>query len=64
MLKKLTCSFGLIFLISAGALAQSRILYIGDAELRLGMPRDAAMKAFAKYKVEVVGGYEFCCIAI
>lgn len=60
MLQKLTCAFGFIVLISSAALAQSQTMYIGDVELRLGMSRDAAMKALtSKYNVTAVDATSF-----
>lgn len=57
MLQKLTCSLGLMLVFAAGTLAQSRTMYVGDVPLRLGMSRDAAMRALtAKYKVEAARG--------
>jgi hypothetical protein len=52
MLKKLTFAVMLIA-ITASASAQSRTMYIGDVELRLGMPQDAAMKLLSKYQTTV-----------
>lgn len=57
MLQKATCAFVFMLLISSGVLAQSRTMNIGDVELRLGMSREAAMKALTnKYKVEAARG--------
>lgn len=60
MLRKLSSAFFLLVVTSSIGLAQSRTLYIGDVELRLGMPRDAAMKILTtKYLVSVVGRSTF-----
>lgn len=57
MLQKRTYSLGLMLLFASGAFAQSRIMYVGDVPLSLGMSRDAAMRALtAKYKVEAARG--------
>lgn len=57
MLKKATYALVLILLTASAGLAQSRTLYIGGIELRLGMPRDEAMKALTgkRYIVSVFG---------
>lgn len=54
MLNKLAYSFALLLLASVSVIGQSRTMYVGDVELRLGMPRDAAMRALSKYKLETL----------
>jgi len=56
MLKKLNCLLLLIPLTTSASFAQSRTMYIGDVEVRIGMSRDMAMKLLAsKYIVSVMG---------
>jgi hypothetical protein len=50
MLKTLSFAVMLIAITASAALAQSRTMYIGDVELRLGMSQDAAMKLLSKYQ--------------
>jgi hypothetical protein len=60
MLQKLNCIFLLLVATSSVGLAQSRTLNIGDVALRLGMPRDTAMKILTtKYKVSAMGPGSF-----
>ena len=56
MLKKFIYLLMLIPLTASASLAQSRAMYIGDVELRIGMSRDVTMKLLAsKYIVSAMG---------
>jgi hypothetical protein len=56
MLKKFAYLLMLIPLTASASLAQSRTMYIGDVELRIGMSRDVAMKLLAgQYNVTAMG---------
>lgn len=60
MIRKLICSFAFVLIITYVAVTQSRTLYIGDVELRLGMSREVVMKLLAtKYNVSVVDATSF-----
>jgi len=60
ILKKAIYSLLFLVLAASASLAQSRTMSVGDLELRLGMSRDAAMKALAsRYTVSSMGGSSF-----
>lgn len=59
MLRKAICALALVMLSASASLSQSRSMYVGDVELRLGMPEDAVMKLLSKYKLSLSGGTFF-----
>jgi hypothetical protein len=55
VLRNATCASVLVLLCATLTLSQSRTMYVGDVELRLGMSQDAVMKLLSKYKLTVTG---------
>jgi hypothetical protein len=55
MLNKIAFAVVFIVLVASASLAQSRTMYVGNVELRLGMSRDATMKLLSNYDLTVMG---------
>ncbi len=51
LLRKAIWALALVMLSASASFSQSRSMYIGDIELRLGMPEDVVMKLLSKYKL-------------
>jgi hypothetical protein len=60
MFKKIVCSIALIVFIASASFAQTRTMYIGGVELRLGMPQETVMTLLSgKYTVASMGRSSF-----
>jgi hypothetical protein len=55
MSHKVGLSLAVLLLCASAAFGQSRTLYVGDVELRLGMPEESVKRLLSKYTMSVSG---------
>lgn len=55
MIQKTVWLLAILMLCASASFSQSRTIFVGDVELRLGMSQEAAMKLLSKYRLTVSG---------